>query len=210
MRIEKLIDRTGTILINSSKLHIRKVNTQLKAPLGDIKGIVLHHSACPRNVVFDDYHINIAEVEKEPIICQLLGYNQKGQHLWGRNTGMIGISISCMDNPDDLPSPNQINYLSTLIAEVCCWKNLNPSATIKLAKKKIVNKELVDVYNSKGQLETIEAPVISDHAFFAKKDGYYPDRWDIGNYYSIVVKQAKSVYKELKAGKRQFIFKEIL
>lgn len=210
IQIIKAYDRVGNILVNNEVIGVRKVNTQYNAPLGKIQGIVLHWSAGPKNIIFDDYHINSALTQKDIVMAQTLKPTQKGQHLWGRNSSMLGVSMSCMDNPGDTPSDNQVSATALFVAEACCWYQLDPAGNIELNKKKISGDKLIDVYNSKGQLEKITVPVISDHSIFARLDGYYPDRVDIGKYLPIIVKQAKAYYKELKEGKRQFIFKEIL
>lgn len=44
---------------------------------------------------------------------------------------------------------------------------------------------------------------VQDHAYWAKIDGYFPDRWDVGSEMGPLRKRIKEVRAELKAGTRK-------
>lgn len=194
-------DNAKALVAAGRTFSIRKVNGQKDEPLGDKLGWVAHWSACAEPLVFDDYHINICtSLDKStPVIAKALKFNQKGQHLWGRNTGLIGISFSCLAvNKATYPTGKMVEAMALVIAEASAWFGINPEDLMSLPKKKAVGDSLVTV---KG---TLLMPAVTDHAAFAKSDGYTGHRIDIGTFLAPVRARSIALYKELKSNKRQF------
>lgn len=206
----KAVGTETSIFFLDERMPIININHQVAEPLGVIKGLVLHWSAGLKHQIFDEYHYNVVENSKKQAgVVQSLLSTQKGSHLARRNTGLIGISISSMRQPKlkkDQPSPAQQFLTALLIAELCCWKNLNPTGTF------VANKQYWDPKDKAfvPMIGSINAPVISDHKYWAKQDKYFPDRWDIDTYFQPIYETALVLYSELKANKRQFKFKDIL
>ncbi len=193
--------------INKERLIPYFENTQKNQPMGNPKGIVLHWGANNRFNYADGYHFNICDFSGNSVVVQSLKLSEKGSHIWGRNSGLIGISMSCMKNPDLEPTKVQQETTSILIAEFCAWKSLDINGEILLPEKKYYSNpdRLIDT----GKM--IKFPVVTDHAEYAKRDGYFPERWDIGKFKEPVITRAKQIYSELKNGKgRKFQFLEIL
>ena len=195
------------LVINKERLIPYFENTQKQEPMGNPKGIVLHWGANNRFNYADGYHFNICDFSGNPVVVQSLKLSEKGSHIWGRNSGLIGISMSCMAEPDLTPTDLQKEVTAVLIAEFCAWKSLDIKGKLILPGKKYYPNpdRLIDT----GKM--IEFPTVTDHAEYAKKDGYFPSRWDIGKYKDGIIKRANQVYQELKSGKaRKFQFLEIL
>lgn len=188
---------------------IRRPNGQKGDALGDKLGWIAHWSACPESLVFDDYHINICVSvdRKKPVIAKTLKFNQKGQHLFGRNTGMLAISFACPAvSKITKPTEEMVDAMALVIAESCAWHKLDPNGSIQVPKK-LYSYATDKLSTLPG---TIKMPVISDHASYAKADGYGRDRIDIGAYLPLVKSKALVFFKELKANERQFELVSIL
>lgn len=198
----------GAFKVGTQKISLERPNYQRSEFMGKPDKIVLHWTAGNKKTLYDDYHYNITEIDGEGYVFQTLKLTEKGQHLWGRNSGSVGITLCCKSIPTDLPTEKMIDAAAVLVAELCCWKNLNIKGKITLEKKttKRVGKELI-LYNVPG---SISVDVVSDHAAYARLDNYYPDRWDIEKYLPIIKAKAETYYTELKAGKRTFQFKDII
>lgn len=193
----------GAFSINGIKFNLLSDNTRGESS-GVEKHLVNHWTAGTATQLFNGYHYNITEVNNEVFVFKTLNRKEKGQHVWGRNTGAIGNTLCCMYN-NKKPTDKMIDALAILNAEQCAWYNIDPRKQIQLAKKKRTGvNSLVTVSGF------INAPTVSDHSFFAKQDGYASDRWDIGDYMKIVYDKCLKYYDELKSGKRQFTFKEII
>lgn len=204
MIIEKVYDKPSSLLIDGIPIVNIKPNTQLNRLLGIPKGIILHWTAGSQRSAYNDYHYCITELNNKPVVLQTLKLTQCGQHLWGRNSNMIGISLCCMDNPKNKPTPKMIDACSILLSELSAWKKIGLDDRLTVQKKQRSGELLI---NKPG---TILIDAITDHANYAKIDNYYPERWDIAEYLDIIKNKAKVYFKELKSGKREFIFKEIL
>lgn len=207
------------------KLHTQKVakihglnitlfaeNDQKAAEAIAPAGITYHWTAGGFLQCWDDYNFNVAwdAAAKRVIIVRTLNWHQKGKHLWGYNSGMVGITLCAMGTPDLVPTADMIEAAAILTAEICAWKHIDPTGTLALPAKKNQGGALVEV----GGL--IHPPTIHDHAWFAKANGYFPDRWDVGAYYPKLVERSRLIYRELKGapmpggGKRDFQLEELL
>lgn len=195
----------GTIKINDINFSYISENSSRKDFFDKEKHIVNHWTAGNRKNLYDGYHFNVTEINNQIYVFKTLKRKEKGQHIWGRNSGAIGNTMCCMSTKSDFPTANMIEALSILNAEQCAWYGLDIEKEIILPKKQRID------YDSLITVAwQIKAPVISDHSYFAKKDGYSQERWDIGSYIETITNKAIQYHKELKENKREFIFKEII
>ena len=177
-------------------LQLRKSNTQLNEPLGKPIGLVNHWSGVKQpNILFNPYHWHITQLGDEVFIIQTLAMSQKGQHLFGRNSNMVGISLCGVPSTITKYSVEQMGILN---GELCFKYGINADSKILLPKKKLYNGSLI---NAGGM---INFNAISDHAEFAKSDGYFPNRVDIGDLIDDVRKVAIETYKGLKSGTKKY------
>lgn len=210
---------TGSGHVDGLSIHVVDENGQKNDPLGTPQGVILHWSAGTYTQCFNAYHFNIVynPETKHASVVRTLNWKMKGQHLWGRNTGMVGISFCAMADanpPASMSAPAhfgshpvtdaQVEAAAVLVAEICAWKHLDPSGTITVPQKRISGDSLINTGS------TIQAPVVTDHRFYAQHDGYAADRWDIERYMAQVYTKANQYYKELKAHTRQFQFEPLL
>lgn len=244
--VSALFGKKLTAKIDALTLILHENNSQKDDPLGAPEGywelnepdpgqqpgaetpqqMCLHWPADRWNGIWNDYHFNIAwdPGAKKAYVVKTLPTTAKGQHLWGRNGGCYGIAICGMMDAtpsDDLKhvhyagqfpiQPEQIELAAQLIAELAAWKHINPAAKLKLYEKKPSGNVLVRT----GRV--IEVNRISDHADFARRDGYPRDRWDIAEYLGKVYDRANVIYRELKGiqkmpngESRHFEFEEII
>jgi hypothetical protein len=200
---------TDTINIENRIFTIHKANKQKNDNMGRPLFITWHWSACAETELFDDYHFNVSinAAKTKPIVFRMLSDTQKGQHLWGRNTGAVGFSFNCLATTvQTKPTALMIEAGSVLSAEFCAWHRLDPAGSITIQQKQqtMAGDRLIET----GQ--TILMPIVTDHASYAKVDGYYPDRIDIDTYLPILKKRTIDVYKDLKAGRRKFTYLDLL
>lgn len=162
-------------------LSLFTANKQKHTPLGHPTQLVMHWTAGNYQQVWDDYHFNIAydPVAKRACVAKTLNLTQKGQHLWKRNTGAIGVTFSGMLDKRFPITTEQIEAAGELLAEICLKYNWTEEK-------------------------------ITDHATWAKIDGYFPTRWDIGNILPMVRAETKKVLAELKSGRRKPVFWNLL
>lgn len=219
-------------------LYLIKQNTQKNEPMGKPLHIVFHHSAGHRNVVYDDYHFCGAEVDGKAYVVKTLKTSEKGQHLWGRNSGCVGYSLSAMAktkaNKFIHPSDAQLEQAGLWLGEYSAWKKFDIKGTVSL-----INKDYIPSTKTLVSMGTYEDyALVADHGYFALHDRYYPDRWDIGEfnytekqlqsgllrkelltvkpnqrrntYLEDIISYGTKVFNELKAGKRKFQLSSIL
>jgi hypothetical protein len=90
---------------------------------GSIDHIYLHWSAGHYHQFFDDYHINIDSDGNVYVSTDDL--TEKKAHTWHRNTGAVGIAMTCCAFADtnDLgkepPTQAQIEAMSQVVAALC-------------------------------------------------------------------------------------------
>lgn len=190
--------------LNDKTHYIHNDNSQANETFKNVSGLVLHWTAGDYKTFFNGYHVNFGFIENEVIVVKTLNFNQKGQHVWQRNSNLIGLTLCSMKDWVLKPNEYQLDMLSLFIAEFCAWYNLNPENEITLPEKKLVGNTLVNTGKNK------KFPIISDHRTFAESDGYASERQDIKDYYKPVRDKAIQYYKELKANKRKFVFLSLL
>lgn len=95
----------------------------LYAKAGGTPTIYLHWSAGHYNQTFDDYHINIKG--NGDIVASTDDLSETLAHTYHRNTGAIGISLSCgygantKDLGDEPPTEAQIENMAYAVAVLC-------------------------------------------------------------------------------------------
>lgn len=205
-------NRGGTVTIGNKVYVINSVNKQRDEGNTSASGalhIVWHWTAGTDASLYDDYHFNVSvdTTKTKAVVFKALQFSEKGQHLWQRNTGTIGFSFCALStNAANKPTPVMVDAGAILTAEVCAWKGIDPRGTIVLPEKKYVASS--DSMSNTGKY--IAFPNISDHASFARKDGYYPDRVDIDTLLPVLVKKAQAHYDLLKQGKAKFTYLPII
>ena len=213
INLAPLFGHTQTANCMGLGLTLHPANGQKDEAMGTPTGIVLHWTAGDYTGAWDDYHYNVAMdvTNKRACVMQCLRLDQKGQHLWGRNSGMIGISFCAMADHRFPVTDEQKEAAAHLIAELCYKFNLDPSRALQLPELKQVAGSLTRT----GGL--IHPLTVSDHADFAKHDGYYPDRWDIGSQedaaHNLMVplrKRAMELLGQLKAKTLQPMFGSLM
>jgi hypothetical protein len=160
-------------------LHLFAANEQKSSELGPIKRCVLHWTAGSGLQIWDDYHFNIALAGNNPVAIKTCGLKQKGQHLYKRNTGSVGFTFSA-PGPKGV-TPQMLEMMAKLLAEFCYVYKLDP-----------------DGKTADGFW------VIDDHAAYAKVDGYYPDRWDIGELMKPLRQKAAWYYQHCSDSNLEF------
>jgi hypothetical protein len=207
--------KQGTpISCGNKAFNLKRVNSQrddgnaFDSFLNTSYGIVWHWTAGNSTDLYDDYHFNVSTgIDKKPIVFKTLKFTEKGQHLWGRNSGMIGLGFCALSTQaGNKPTAEMIDTGALLTAEICAWKRIDPKGFLKLPGKQ----QTADgkaLYNTG---HTVSIPTIADHATYAKSDGYYPDRVDVAEILPILTRKAIAYYDELKKGKRSFVFLSLL
>lgn len=211
MKIINLTNKKGgTYKFDNIAFNLQTPNNSKFDSLGQIQRIILHTTAGHRTTLYDDYHYNITQIENEVYVFQVLRTDQKGQHLWGRNSNCLAISLNCLYDSDP-PTEYMLDTMSLLVAELSAWKNIGIHDMISLpAKTQITDSDGREILVNTGY--EIKMPKVADHAMYAHKDGYYPDRVDIEKYFKKVIDKADKYYKELKdpKSKRKFTFIDII
>jgi hypothetical protein len=188
---------SGTFEFQGETFTFERANSQRhEASIPPVKSAV-HWSAGNPKTVYDDYTFCITEVNKKIFIFKCLKWSEKGQHLWLRNSGTLGFSMLCFAKDEaTMPTKDQIEYTALAIAEVYAWKKIDPRG--KVSTYKISQGKVIPGSN-------LEVDTISDHMSYAKSDGYYPDRVDVGVYLKPIRDRAVAIFDELKTpGKRKF------
>jgi hypothetical protein len=210
MRAVDLSQVHGSVSVpDFGNVMIIRANSQRKEALGAYRGVCMHWTAGNHTTVFDGYHLNVADNGRVALIVKPLPLDKKGQHVWGRNTGIVGVTYCAMHNATSSnygkaqPTSRQREALQTVIAEFCAWRRLDPRGEIEIPKMRISGSQLVAAGG------TVKVPVLADHAKYAQLDGYPRDRWDTGRFYEEDRAEILKIFDELKNGKRQFRFASI-
>jgi hypothetical protein len=163
--------------------------------LGQPRLITLHWTAGSHTQTFPDYHFC---VRGDGQVVQTLPIGIKGSHTWGRNTGNIGISLCAMAKGYPVTAA-QRESTAVLVAELAGCYGIDLHATIQLPELRLSpdGKRLIPT----GRLRPF--PALADHAVFARADGYFPDRWDIGDEFPRIRDRAWAVRADLQHGRRR-------
>lgn len=201
----KYFGKATSLTENGTLVSLHAANQQKREPVGKIQGLTLHWSAGSWVGCWDDYHVTVAfdKFSKKAVLVKCLETRAKGQHLWGRNTGMYAISFAAMADKSTPVTPEQLQLAGEFAGEACAWFHLDPRGTLTLPKMRAAGSSIVRIPGE------IQVPVIHDHAALAKHDLYFPDRWDIDDLLDDVQRIARETYDALKSGKRQFKYAEV-
>jgi hypothetical protein len=192
-------------------------NNQRHDTLSAPEGIVMHWTADTNRMrVYAAYHFVIVDNGHEAAVIRTLRPAEKGQHAWGRNTGLIGLAYAATADSSlpnygpGAPTPRQRLAMQTLAAELCAWKHLDPRGTVSLPRK---SSDSASIWTVPG---TLVAPVLMSHQTLAMADGYSAERWDTGVLLAPDRLAAQAIYDELKGkpmadgSKRAFQFSSLL
>lgn len=161
--------------------------------LGKPRFITLHWTAGSYQQTHDCYHFNITGDGR---VIRTLDLKIKGSHVWGRNTGNIGVALCAMANARTLPTKKQIEVCAALVADLSVQFDIGFNDVELAQRHKVINGQRVPVA---GQMAV---NCITDHAAWARCDGYYPDRWDCGRYTEEIMKSARWYAAKIIEGER--------
>lgn len=161
--------------------------------LGTPRLITLHWTAGNHFQTFSSYHFCVTGDGKS---LNTLSLRLKGSHTWGRNTANIGVAMCAMSGARTLPTPRQIEETAALVADLAAQFDIDLNGVHRVQRHRVINAQRLPLP------ETIEVPLVTDHAAYARADGYYPDRWDCGRYTEDILRKAKWYRKELAEGRR--------
>lgn len=171
-------------------------------PLGKPVRVVLHWTAGDWDATFGEYH---ACVKGSGLYVPTRGLAVKGAHLWGRNSGSIGVS-ACGEagaTADRTGAPQgsrypltglQIETMAKASAELLARFGLGPPGT-KVATQKM-RQEGDRLVPADGWVYT---DVLVDHAEFARLDGYASERWDVATLMDVIRHKAAWYYDGLRS-----------
>jgi hypothetical protein len=200
---------TSVKLSNTLTLQLCYENDQKDGDPGTSKRIIFHWSAGNYNQCWDGYQFGVVYDAKtgQAYAVRFLKGNQKGKHLWARNTGSIGISFMAMASGQPVTKA-QLMVGARLAAEYCAWHRIDPRAT------ETIDQMACDQPNANSIWKTgkmIQMKVVSDHASYAQQDGYGRFRVDVGtgNMNGIMTELLR-IYDALKAGHEKFMMLDII
>jgi N-acetylmuramoyl-L-alanine amidase len=155
--------------------------------LGTPTFITVHWTAGSWSQVWYDYHFNIKAdpAKRTASLIQTLPLAWKGQHVRGRNSHNIGVTICAMGDMTQVVNGKRIKT-----------GTYHPQPTqVELAAKLIAELQI--------KLDIADGDVV-DHAHWAKIDGYYPERWDCGDLWPVIDKKRAWYKAKLLAGDLPF------
>lgn len=106
-----------------TKVTLNDIRTMAKKAKGYIDKIYLHWSAGHYGQFFSDYHLNIDE--DGSVYASTNDLTERKAHTWRRNSGAIGISMSCCafattnDLGEEPPTFEQIEAMAQVVAVLC-------------------------------------------------------------------------------------------
>jgi hypothetical protein len=176
-------------------LHPDQLGTAAAAgePMGPIRFLTCHWTAGHPHQTFGDYHGCITGDGKYHATLPLA---VKGAHTWGRNGGNIGLAL-CALGPGKVQRI-QLETLAKAIAEHAHAHGLDLAGKVEMPRRRVVGEQLLPAPG------IVMVPVLTDHAFWAKADGYYPERWDIGELMVSVRAKAGWYLKALEEGRTAY------
>jgi hypothetical protein len=187
-------------------------NQQRTDPVAKAEVVCGHWNAATHDQAFDDYNFTVCfsskasitqnssiiqgpepmiirvnpKTKEEVCIVRMLKDNEKGQHLYHRNSASRGVAFAgCRGAISSgymgkFPlMPWQIEVGSAFIAEYLISLGLTPNE-------------------------------FHDHDYFAKLDGYYGDKWDLRPYFHEIQNKVRWYYEELKYSRKIKEFSAIL
>lgn len=157
-----------------------------------LERITLHWTAGNYVDTYNHYHYCI---RGDGVVVNTLPVAAKGSHTWKRNTGNIGTSMCAMGEAAPVLAL-QRERNARLIAELCHKHGIPLHGTVpgQPEYRYIAPDQLVPT----GRL--IALPTVTDHLWYAKADGYYPERVDVGEaLLALLLKKAEWYLQHLEA-----------
>ena len=170
-------------------------------PLGAIQRICIHWTAGDWDTVYGEYH---ACVQGSGRYVPTRGLSVKGAHLYRRNTGTYGLAgcgeVDAVPDRNGAPTGSrcpftepQIETMAKAAAEILHRCNLGPPGTkVPVLEMAMQGGVLVPT----GR--TIYVDVLSDHATYARLDGYPGERWDVATLLAVIHRKAGWYYAQLR------------
>jgi hypothetical protein len=158
-----------------------------------LERFTIHWTAGSPTQTFDHYHYC---VQGDGKVVNTLPVAAKGSHCWMRNTGNVGIA-ACGSSINAV----QMEHIAKLVAELAVRHaiDLNVSVILPRLAYDRVHEALVPAGG------TIQAPALADHEWYAREDGYYPERVDIGEANMATLRKKAAWYRvKLEAGALPF------
>lgn len=205
----------GSAVFNGKTITLNWPNNQWHEPMGPVVGGCLHWTADHWLAGYDDYPANVMYDQEsgEAFIVLMLDPGQKGSHLWGRNTGIHGITLCAAVGADpggnygpNPPMQAQIALAAQYLAELAVVHGLDPRSHMQVDHKR-ANADATVLSNTGG---TIEVPRFWDHQGYAHVDNYAAWRWDCQGITPHVLGYMLGYYDEIMAGTRALEFEAYL
>lgn len=186
---------------------------------------VLHWQVTDYHTAYNDYHVVIAfnPANKQPFLLKVREFDVKGAHIWGRNSGMIGVSFAAAYDAHPAlasgksayygpypPTPEMCEMAAQFIAEHMAYRQHLPHDSFTLPKMTCND---TDIWVVPGETEV---KIITDHKYLAGTDDYSGARWDTDAFTPGIINRVDVIYAELKGRpkpdgtKREFEFESIL
>lgn len=162
--------------------------------LGKPRLITLHWTAGSYTQTFNTYHFC---VQGDGNVMNSLSLKLKGSHTWGRNTGNIGIAMCAMRDSQTMPTKKQIEATAALVADLSVQFSIAYTQQQECRRHRVQSGQRIPIPG------TMLIFRITDHAAYARCDGYYPDRWDCGQYTEIILKKAAWYRDQIRLGNRK-------
>jgi hypothetical protein len=153
-------------------------------------GAVLHWTAGNYTQTSSHYHFCITydKTTGKAKVIQVRSVYERGEHIWHRNTGLVGFSI-CAEYSAAYPTQKvQKEALAKAVAEFCFIFDIDPDEQYQA-------KDL----NTPGVWYNIDR--VADHATYAKIDKY--GKVDITKYYDEVKGKIRWYLSKLKSGEHK-------
>ena len=183
-------EATRVVAAAAFVVNIKDPNSWDAGAMGKVDRIVNHWAATPYFFETPKYHFIVVKEPKSGQfqIRQGLSYKHRGEHTWRRNTGALGVSMACMGEDKDANgrvvtrySPLREMVILQAYTNACLGGIFGLGLEGTVLKTDVKYDSRTGTLDSTGKL--VNVPVLVDHAIEAKRDGYFPERWDIGEYW---------------------------
>jgi hypothetical protein len=175
-----------------------------------------HWQVTDYSTAYNDYEIVICFwlERRQVVILRTLPAGAKNSACWKRNTAALNWAFAGyagavptsdlrhIAKPGSFPATDEmVEGASIVLAEYGCWHEWDLEGTVNLPVWRCnADESDMTMLTTDGLI----APVLADHAFFARADGYSDARWDIAELNARVNSFAVGHKKSLKTGIVQF------
>jgi hypothetical protein len=156
------------------KLALFAHNDQKDQPLGTPTQVVLHWTAGTYAQCWDSYHFNIAFDAKAPRACVVKALSLKQKGQHLAKRNTGAIGVT----------------LCAMASKSHPVQPLQEAAAAELCAELLWHHKLSIAH-------------LTDHAHWARVDGYFPHRWDVGDRFAAIRALTEARLRELQAGERK-------